>query len=102
MGYESVQEMFSRMAGEFSSKTAIDRGSRRITYGELEAESNRLANFLLQEGVTTGTMVAIFTEDPIRIITSMLGVLKAGASRHISGPHWGIFPWSARSSPLSQ
>ena len=79
MGFESVQEMFSRMAGEFSSQTAIARGSRQVSYGELEAESNRLANFLLEAGVTTGTIVAIFSEDPIRIITSILGVLKARA-----------------------
>ncbi len=79
MDYESVQEMFSSMAGEFSSQVAIDRGSRKVSYGELEAESNRLANFLLGGGVTTGTMVALFSEDPIRIITGILGVLKAGA-----------------------
>jgi amino acid adenylation domain-containing protein len=79
MGYESVQEMFSRMAGEFSSQVAINRGGRKVSYGELEAESNRLANFLLQSGMTTGTMVAIFSDDPIRIITAILGVLKAGA-----------------------
>jgi len=79
MDYESVQEMFSRMAGEFSSQAAINRGSRNVSYGELEAESNRLANFLLAEGVTKGTMVALFSEDPIRIITGILGVLKAGA-----------------------
>ena len=79
MDYESVQEMFSRMAVEFSSQVAINRGSRMVSYGELEAESNRLANFLLAGGVTTGTMVALFSEDPIRIITGILGVLKAGA-----------------------
>ena len=79
MGFESVQEMFSRMAGEFSSQTAITRGSRQVSYGELEAASNRLANFLLEAGVTAGTIVAIFSEDPIRIITSILGVLKARA-----------------------
>ncbi len=79
MGYESVQKMFSRKAGEFSSQVAIDRGGRKVSYGELEAESNRLANFLLAGGVSAGTMVAIFSEDPIRIITGILGVLKAGA-----------------------
>ncbi len=79
MLYESVQEMFSRMAGEFSSQVAINRGGRKISYGELEAESNRLANFLLKGGVSAGTMVAIFSEDPVRIITAILGVLKAGA-----------------------
>jgi amino acid adenylation domain-containing protein len=79
MAYESVQEMFSRMAGEFHSQVAINRGNRKVSYGELEAESNRLANFLLEGGVTTGTMVALFSEDPIRIIISILGALKAGA-----------------------
>ena len=47
MSYESVQEMFSRMAGECGAETAIERGGRRVSYEELERESNRLANFLL-------------------------------------------------------
>ncbi|HEY6804831.1 MAG TPA: amino acid adenylation domain-containing protein [Pyrinomonadaceae bacterium] len=79
MAYESVQEMFGRMAAEFGSRVAIIRGNRQIHYGELEAESNRLANYLLESGVTRGTMVALFTHDPIQIITGILGVLKAGA-----------------------
>src|SRR6185369_11784153 len=79
MSYESVQEMFSRMAAAFGSRVAIVRGGLEIRYAELEAESNRLANFLLESGATKGTMVALFTDDPIRIITGILGVLKAGA-----------------------
>jgi len=79
MDYESVQEMFSRMAGEFSSQVAINRGNQRVSYSELETASNRLANFLLESGVTTGTMVALFSQDPVLIITGILGVLKAGA-----------------------
>ena len=78
MGYESVQEMFTRIASEFSPQIAISRGSRIVSYGELETESNRLANYLLAGGVTKGTMIGIFSEDPISIITSILGVLKAG------------------------
>jgi amino acid adenylation domain-containing protein len=79
MSYESVQEMFSRTAAQFSSQVAIERGGQRVSYRELEAESNRLANFLLEEGAGQGTMVGLFTDDPIRIITGILGVLKAGA-----------------------
>src|SRR5215213_3245733 len=77
MKNESVQEMFSRSAAEFGSQVAIDRSGRRVTYAELEAESNRLANFLLED-VGRGSMVALFTDDPIRIITGILAVLKAG------------------------
>jgi len=79
MSYESVQEMFSRTAAQFASQVAIERGGQRLSYGELEAESNRLANFLLEEGAGQGTIVGLFTNDPIRIITGILGVLKAGA-----------------------
>src|SRR5215213_11055716 len=79
MNYEGVQEMFSRMAGVCGGETAIEHSGRRVSYDELEAESNRLANFLLEGGVGRGMMVALFTADPIRIITGILGVLKAGA-----------------------
>jgi len=79
MSYESVQEMFRRMAAEFGPQVAIERGKRRVTYANLEAESNRLANFLLQAGVDKGTMVGLLTDDTVRIITGILGALKAGA-----------------------
>src|SRR5688572_5497881 len=79
MSDESVQELFSRTAAEFGPETAIERGQRRITYAELEADSNRLANFLLEGGAGKGTMVGLFTDDPTLIISGILGVLKAGA-----------------------
>ena len=67
------------MASECGAETAIEHAGRRVSYGELEAESNRLANFLLEAGVGRGTMVGLFSADPLRIITGILGVLKAGA-----------------------
>src|SRR5689334_17604378 len=79
MSYESVQEMFSRVAAQFAAQAAIERGARRVGYAELEAESNRLANFLIEGGVRKGTLVGLLTDNPISIITSILGVLKAGA-----------------------
>ena len=79
MSYESVQEMFSRVAAEFGPQAAIERAGRRVTYATLEAESDRLANFLLEGGAGKGTMVGLLTDDPVRIVTGILGVLKAGA-----------------------
>jgi amino acid adenylation domain-containing protein len=78
MTFESVQDLFSRMAAEFGPRVAIERGGRRVTYAELEAESNRLANFLLA-GAQKGTIVTLLSSDPVLIITGILGVLKAGA-----------------------
>jgi amino acid adenylation domain-containing protein len=79
MSFESVQDMFSRVAAEFGPRVAIERGGRRFTYAELEAESNRLANFLREGGAGTGSMVALLTSAPELVITGILGVLKAGA-----------------------
>ena len=79
MSYESVQEMFSRMAAQYGPQLAIDRGGRLTSYAKLEAESNRLANYLLAAGARKGTIVGLLTDDPVRIITGILGVLKAGS-----------------------
>src|ERR1051325_8306843 len=78
MSYESVQEIFSRTAEKYGPQVAIERGNQRVSYAEVEAQSNRLANYLLDQGVSRGTMVGLFTDDPVQIITGILGVLKAG------------------------
>ncbi|MET0647621.1 MAG: AMP-binding protein, partial [Pyrinomonadaceae bacterium] len=78
MKHRSVQEMFSGVAAEFGPRVAIEHGGRILTYSELEAESNRLANFLLDGGLHRGGMVGLFTDDPAAVITGILGVLKAG------------------------
>src|SRR6201991_5049043 len=78
MKYPYVQEMFSAVAAEFGPQAAIEHGGRTLTYSELEAESNRLANFLLEGGLPTSGIVGLFTNNPAEVITSILAVLKAG------------------------
>jgi non-ribosomal peptide synthetase component F len=79
MAHQSVQDMFSCIADQFGAQLAFERAGHRVTYTELESASNRLANFLLEQGVGTGSMVGLFTDDPLQVITGILGVLKAGA-----------------------
>jgi amino acid adenylation domain-containing protein len=79
MSNESVQEMFSRMAAVHEVQVAIERSGRRVTYGELEREANRLGNYLRAGGVGRGTMVGLLAGEPSQIISGILGVLKAGA-----------------------
>ena len=67
MSFESVQEMFSRMAAEFGPQVAVDRAGQRVTYANLEAESNRLANFLLEGGAGKGTMVGLLADNLAQI-----------------------------------
>src|SRR2546425_8880793 len=78
MEQERVHDLFSRAAARFADEVAIDRVSQRITYGELETQSNRLAQALGRRGLTPGAVVAIVGADPIAVATGLLGVLKAG------------------------
>src|SRR5262245_39419398 len=79
MSYKRVHELFSRTASQVGPNIASDRAGARITDSDLDAESKRLANFLLDRGLSRGSMVTLLTDDPIRIVTGILAALKAGA-----------------------
>jgi amino acid adenylation domain-containing protein len=80
MKHQSIQQVFSRVAAQHASRVAVERGDSVVTYAEMENESNRLANFLLATGAVKGSIVAIIAGDPARIVTAMLGILKAGCA----------------------
>lgn len=75
-----IQDWFSQTAEKFRNNTAIDCGERKFTYGEIEAQSNRLANFLIEHGATKGSLVAILAQDSVKVIIAIIGILKAGCA----------------------
>ncbi|MFO7652714.1 MAG: class I adenylate-forming enzyme family protein [Candidatus Krumholzibacteriia bacterium] len=54
-------------------------GDLRVTYGELEEGSNRLAAALRRQGVERGQRVALLAENGRDYVTAFFGILKAGA-----------------------
>jgi len=76
--YAAVQDLFDQTAARFSSSLAIDNGVRRVTYGELRAEIERLADVLSDAGVGEAAIVGVFVTDSIAIISSILATLKTG------------------------
>lgn len=77
--YAAVQDLFDQTAVKFAAALAIDTGVRRITYGELQTEAQRLSQVLSQLGAGENSIVAIFLSDPIGVVTSILATLKTGA-----------------------
>ncbi|KAJ5674924.1 AMP-dependent synthetase/ligase [Penicillium maclennaniae] len=57
---------------------AIDGTDGRMTYGELQAQSNRLAQHLVQLGVGPEVAVPLFFEKSKWAIVTMIAVVKAG------------------------
>jgi amino acid adenylation domain-containing protein len=80
MKQANVHEWFSQTAEQFPTRTAIDHHGSRVSYEELEASTNRLANFLLFSGASKGSVVGLMVEDRAEFITAILATLKAGCA----------------------
>jgi amino acid adenylation domain-containing protein len=75
-----LQDFAARRAESHASDVALVMGSERITYGDLEAESNRLARFLIDDGCQPGDRICLFTPKSPSAIMAMHAILKAGAA----------------------
>ena len=78
MNRQSIIELFDQSAKRFRGHLAIECAQQRVTYGELADRSTSLANYLISQGAAKGSIVAILAEDAIEVITSIIGILKAG------------------------
>jgi len=61
-------------------KIAVVFDERRVSYGELLREANKVKTSLLKRGVKTEQLVGIYLEQSIEFIISILGTLMAGAA----------------------
>lgn len=76
----AVHEYAARQADLRPDATAVVAGDRTLTYGELEAASNRLARALEEAGCERGDRVCLFVPKSPEALVAMLAVLKAGAA----------------------
>ncbi|MFY9950861.1 MAG: AMP-binding protein, partial [Candidatus Sulfotelmatobacter sp.] len=59
---------------------AVVAGDQKLTYGEMNARANQLANFLRSLGVRAEVPVALFLQRSPELATAALAVLKAGGA----------------------
>lgn len=74
----NIAQTLEDTASKVPHKEAIVLGDRRITYGELDAASNRVANALLEFGMKKGTHVAILMSHSPEWVINYFGVIKGG------------------------
>ncbi|GAB3034385.1 acyl-CoA synthetase [Mycobacterium bourgelatii] len=60
-------------------RVALICGDEQLTYAELEEKANRLAHYLLEQGVQKDDKVGLYCRNRIEIVIAMLGIIKAGA-----------------------
>ncbi|MFD4636242.1 amino acid adenylation domain-containing protein [Lentzea sp. NPDC058436] len=71
---------FEAAADAHPDRLALTFGDRSWTYAELDAAANRVAHVLAADGVRRGDRVGVLLERGERVVTTILGVLKAGAA----------------------
>ncbi len=60
-------------------REAVACGEVRLTFGQVDEQSTRLANSLVSRGIAIGDRVAIFLANRAEFVVAFMGVVKAGA-----------------------
>ncbi|MPY45031.1 amino acid adenylation domain-containing protein, partial [Streptomyces phyllanthi] len=76
----SVLELIGEQARLRPDAIAVVEGDRQLTYGELNARSNRLARHLRARGIGREDVVGVCLLRGTGLMVAILGVLKAGAA----------------------
>ncbi|KAB0494813.1 non-ribosomal peptide synthetase [Pseudomonas vancouverensis] len=88
--YQRLQELFSTQARLHPQRIAVTVNDQRLTYAELDARSNQVANALRAQGVGPEQVVAVYGQRSLEIVTALLGTLKAGAAYLPLDPNYPI------------
>jgi aspartate racemase len=75
-----IQELIEERVAKNPLAIAIEDGSRRISYEELNRRTNQLANFLRKKNVAPEVPVAVCLKRSAQLLIALLGVLKAGGA----------------------
>jgi amino acid adenylation domain-containing protein len=76
----SIHQLFEQQVAKTPGATAIIHRANKISYEELNRNANRLAHYLISNGVHSGVCVGICLNRDITMIEAMLAVIKAGAA----------------------
>ncbi|TIS80537.1 MAG: acyl--CoA ligase [Mesorhizobium sp.] len=81
-----LHDYLTHAASRVCDKVALVCGGQRVTYGELEARSNAIAQHLASAGVARGDRVMIFADNTVETVVAFWAVLKANAVVCIVNP----------------
>lgn len=82
LNYEKETDLvtlFEQQAQKNPDRIAVCCGEDKLTYEELNKQSNKIAHYLISEGIVPGNIVGLLFERSVNMIVSIIGVLKTGA-----------------------
>jgi amino acid adenylation domain-containing protein len=81
-----LHDYLAHSASRLRAKVALVCGPHRLSYGELDARANALANHLAAAGIARGDRVMIFGDNCVETVIAFWAALKANAVACIVNP----------------
>ncbi len=75
-----VQDFLENSAARLPNKVALVCDELRLTYAQIEAMANRLAQALLHQGIQRGNRVAIYLPNSVEAVVGLFAALKCGGA----------------------
>ena len=75
-----LHAMFEEQVARTPEARALVVEDRHFSYAELNTRANRLAHYLVEQGVGPETLVGICMERSLEMVVGILGILKSGAA----------------------
>lgn len=85
---KTILKYISAIAAQMPNVEALIYNESCMTYKELDEASNRLANYLIANGVGTESVIGVSIDRSFELLISVLGIIKSGAAYlHIDKTH---------------
>lgn len=77
---QGIHQRVAAQAEQFPEHIAVRCGDTQLTYAELLQQANKVAQYLVAQGVQPNTLVGLCVERSVNTLVGILGILSAGAA----------------------
>jgi amino acid adenylation domain-containing protein len=80
LSHKTIAQLFSIQAAKTPGRIALEFNDQKLSYRELDEQSDELAMYLSSKGIKNGTLVPICINRSFDMIIGILAIIKAGAA----------------------
>ncbi|QYX31218.1 non-ribosomal peptide synthetase [Sphaerospermopsis torques-reginae] len=84
---ETLISAFENIVNQYPQNPAVQFNKKTLNYTDLNSQANRLAHYLLSQGIKPGSRVGICLERSEQMIIAILAILKTGSAYVPLDPH---------------